>query len=202
MKFKAITIVFALLLYFTESTLAETYRDIGPLDTYSDLVKKFPKAIFTKMNPAWAQSHDVMYQIKGQGMSGTIIVKFYDARPFWKEQLSQSNIADNNDWMKEMAEAPDDSITVAWIRWIPDIPFPVSRLIKKYGKPEKEDFNEEDYQPYKEWSKKGLQAFLTDDGKNVLRIDFSFTAAERRQAHKNKFGFVPPWLQEKKTKSK
>lgn len=66
---------------------AETYRDIGPYDTLGDLKKMFPGATFTRRHPAWAQPTDVMYEVAGSGMSGTIVVKFYDSRPEYKKVL-------------------------------------------------------------------------------------------------------------------
>lgn len=74
------------------------------------------------------------------------------------------------------------------VRWLPDSPFPVSRLIKKYGKPEKSDFAEENYKPYKEWKSKGIRASLSDDEKKVILIDFYTTAKEFYVACKEKYG--------------
>jgi hypothetical protein len=64
----------------------EIYRGIGPLADLADLKGMFPGATFEKLTPAWAQDHDVLYQITGKGMSGTIVVKFYDGRPVWRKR--------------------------------------------------------------------------------------------------------------------
>lgn len=88
-----------------------------------------------------------------------------------------------------MRELPSraNSELVSWVRWIPDAPFPVARLVTKYGKPEVSDFSKDNFKPFKEWKKRGVQAFLDDEGKNVVRIDFDFTKKEQDEAFKRKF---------------
>ena len=55
-----------------------------------DLKGKFPKASFKRLNPGWAKETDVMYQITGEGMSGTIVVRLYDERPQYKEFIANN----------------------------------------------------------------------------------------------------------------
>lgn len=182
---------------------AETYKGISPLDSLSDLKAKFPGATFKREHPAWAQENDVMYSITGEGMSGTIVVNFYDDRPYWRQLLSEEQDETKKEALRSLANTPDDEITVSTVRWVPDYPFPVSRLITKYGKPDRSDFSEDNYQAYKEWTSRRMRAYLTDDAKNVMRIDFGFTDKERQDAWKKKFGFVPNSLsKEKKGKKK
>jgi hypothetical protein len=157
---------------------AELYQGIGPLDTLADLKKKYPNATFVKMNPAWAQEHDVMYQIKGSGISGTIIVKFYDGRPNWRARSQEATDEKQKALYQRLANAPDDDVMVEWVRWLSSVPFPVERLITKYGKPDKSGFTDDDYQPYKEWTQKGIFVRLSDDGKMVLAVDFTHTKKE------------------------
>src|SRR3989337_1644867 len=72
-----------LLLLIPSSGSAEIYQGILPKDTLGDVKARFPHAQFTKITPAWAQPKDFLYSITGEGLSGTIIVKFDDGRPFW-----------------------------------------------------------------------------------------------------------------------
>ncbi len=192
------------------SAVAETYQGIGPWDTLGDVKARFPKAKFEKSSPAWAQSTDVMYQVSGRGMSGTIVVNFFDPRPRWKksleefiswEDLEQTQAPSSGfdpaklesarqeaiqkkieSWEKLIEQPDDEALTVEWVRWVPFLPFPLQRLIAKYGKPEKAGFSDDDFQPYRAWTKKGVVAYLTDDEKKVERIDFNFTPEECRRA--------------------
>lgn len=178
-----------LLVFIALPALAEIYKGVGPYDTLSDLKGKFPGATFNKIQPAWAQEYDVMYQITGVGLSGTIIVKFHDSRPLWKTMLEKTDNESLKEAYRKMAERPDEDVVVSWVRWVPDLPFSVTRLITKYGKPDKDDFSEENYQPYKQWDAKGIIAYLSDDGKQVVRIDFFFTDKELKDTYKAKFGY-------------
>jgi hypothetical protein len=185
------------------SVHSETYKDIGPLDTLGDLKAKFPKAQFKKLTPAWAQETDVMYQVSGEGMSGKIIVKFYDGRPNYREALQKNPDNENSEFLKKLVTQNDDeAISVEWVRWIPDYLIPLTRFISKYGKPDRTGFADEDFQPYRLWEVKGLAAYLTDDEKNVVRVDFQFTRDESRKAYVRKYGFIPPWLKESSSTKK
>lgn len=196
-----LVLLFAILISsFPESSSAEIYLGIGPFDNLSDLKSKFPNATFTREDPAWPQDHDVMYTISGAGISGTIVINFYDAYAKWQKEFDAEQNEEKKRLMKELPSPAENSEMVAWVRWMPDTPFPVTRLVTKYGKPEVSDFSQDDFKPYKEWKKRGIQAFLTDDGKKVLRIDFAFTEKERGEAMKQKFGFAQP--KETKTKNK
>ena len=176
---------------------AESYREIGPLDSLGDVKARLPSAEVEKLSPAWAQPTDSMYQFSGTGLPGVIIVAFYDARPNQKKILETID----NDSVKTLyknlsSQSDDDALTVSWVRWIPDEAFPLQRLIAKYGPPEKSAFSNENFQPYRAWKKKGVAAYLTDDEKKVVRIDYSHTKAEQRAAYIKKYNFVPDWLKE------
>jgi hypothetical protein len=75
-----------------------------------------------------------------------------------------------------------NSVSIQWVRWAPDSPIPITRLIAKYGKPEKSDFNSDDFKPYKSWPTRGITAYTSDDGKRVHRIDFNFTEKDYKAA--------------------
>jgi hypothetical protein len=183
---------------------AEIYRRIIPYSTLGDVKKLFPGATFNKMHPAWAQETDVMYKIDGVGIQGLIIIKFDDSRPTFKKMEAEA--ADNNAqelWKSLANESEEDGLGVSWVRWVLDTPFSVDRLITKYGKPEKSDFSQEDFQPYKEWTSRGIAANLSDDGKKVMSIEFQFTPKEMKDAWNKKFGvYKAPSPQEEATGKK
>jgi len=182
-------------LAFAGIAQAAIYRDIGPLDTLGDTKKRFPSAKFEKLAPAWAQEDDIMYKITGFGLSGTIVVKFHDERPRWRKQAEETTDQDTKKMFAAFANDSDDSVQVQWVRWIPIDPIPLQRFLAKYGPPEGKGFADEDLQPFREWTSQGLSAYLTDDEKAVVRVDFNFTTDEECGAWKAKTGSVPAFLQ-------
>ena len=179
------------------NSFSEIYQGIGPIDTLGEVKSKFPNAKFTKLNPAWAQETDALYQITGSGMSGIIIINFFDGRSLWASTLKDSNNTNDLNALKDLANQSDDAaLTVGWVRWVPDRIIPLSRFIAKYGNPEKKGFSDENRQPYRTWDKKGLTTYLTDDEKNVMRVDYDFTMDEMQKAYLEKYGSLPPFLKD------
>ncbi len=175
------------LLFIALPVSAEIYMGILPNSTLGDVKARFPHADYRKIKPAWAQASDAVYEISGVGLSGTIIINFYDARPYalqlLDEVLRKNLNQDTIDSIRSVTDQPDDSaLRVIWVRWAPDKPFPVQRLISKYGIPEVSGFSEIDFQPYRAWKKKGLTAVLSDDEKDVFRIDFFPTPEDLKSA--------------------
>ncbi|MRS05265.1 hypothetical protein EG832_18925 [bacterium] len=192
-------LLFAILMFsFPVSSSAELYLGIGPFDNLSDIKKKFPNATFTRENPAWAQDYDVMYTISGEGISGTIVILFHDSYAKWKKQIEAEQDEAKKRFMEGAPHPVENQEIISWVRWVPDQPFSITRLVTKYGKPEITGSSQDNFKPYKEWNKRGIQAHLTDDEKNVMRIDFTFTQKERDEAMKQKYGFALP----KETKTK
>lgn len=189
MKKSDLLVIFILGIVITPATVAgETYRGIG-LDSLADLKAKFPGAQFRRMNPAWAQPSDVMYSITGAGMSGTIVVTFDDPRPLWRERAEKESDDEHKKLLRQLAdESDDEAITVRWVRWIPQNPIPLARLIVKYGAPERSGFSDEDLEPYRTWAKKGVTAYLSDDEKHIIRIDFTFTLEELIAGYGKRWG--------------
>ena len=181
-------LVWLLVFVIPSVTIAEIYLGIGPRDNLATLRKKFPNANFNKEKPAWGEDIDELYSITGQGISGNIVVLLNDYYELWKRQVEKEPDTEKRKAMTEMPSPSADNEVIRWVRWIPDSPFPATRLIAKYGKPEISDFSSDDYRPYKEWKKRGVRAYLTDDSKKVLGIDFTFTAKERSDASIEKFG--------------
>lgn len=170
---------------------AEVYQGIGPLDTLADIKAKFPGATFEQSHPAWAQDQDIIYSITGMGLHGATVVKCTDWRPLWRARLASATDEATIKTLTVLAGGGDGSVTVEWVRWVPAEVIPLRRLIAKYGPPEEKGFAQDSFQPYRRWTKKGLTAYLSDDEKGVVRIDYEFTPAENCLAWKSKYPEIP-----------
>ena len=181
---------------------AEVYQGIRPDMKLAEVKALFPQATVEMFRPSWAQDSDAMCRINGSGLSGTIVVKFDDPRPYYRG-LSQGIVKNPTDsifvnssftpasFWEDKANAPDDSaLTVAWVRWVPLEPIPLGRLISKYGNVYSNGVTDDDFQPYREWHDRGVTAYLADDESKVRRIDFTFTPREIRDEMERQF----PWL--------
>ena len=174
---------------------AECYNGIKPLDTLADIKSYYPGATFTKLNLAWAKDGDVIYNITGAGISGTIMVKFNDNRHYFRTLLNVATDSTEIAWYKSLVYAPEDNITVDWVRWTPTASIPLQRYINKYGQPEISDYREDNMMPFRKWNSREITAYLSDDLNNVIFVDFNFTIEEEREAHQKRYGFVPDYLQ-------
>jgi hypothetical protein len=181
-------ILLVLIFSLSSQAFAEIYQDIKPYSTLGEIKTKFPNATFSKITPASAQKYDAMYSVTGTGINGEIFVKFHDLRSFWKEQSDAASDEATQELYSRLAQLSDDSISVTWVRWVPGTSFPVERLIEKHGTPDKSGFADEDDAPFKKWTSKGIYAHLSEDGEEVLEIDFTFTEKEILRAQKEKFG--------------
>lgn len=193
MRTMMMAVIVAVILAMTSLSLnAETYQGIGPYDTLADVKAKFPNARFVKDNPAWATETEVLYRITGSGLSGTILVMFSDIRAVIQKRANDAKEpASKEEWNTQLANmTDDDALIVKWVRWAPDKPVPLDRVIQKHGKPDKKDITD-DMLPIREWQNKGLSALLTDDEKRVIFIQFNFTKEEIRKAWKTKYDNVP-----------
>jgi hypothetical protein len=174
---------------------AEVYQGVGPLATFADVKTLFPQATIERLQPAWAQPEDVLYALSGAGISGTIIVKFYDGRPAYRRRLIIETDDARRRMYEELASNTDDAaLSVEWVRWIPFEPVPLKRFVSKYGEADSSGFRDDNMVPFRQWSR-GILANLDDDSKNVLNVEFSFTEAEERAAWKQKYNFVPEYLE-------
>ena len=67
-----------------------------------------------------------MYSVSGAGIQGTIIIKFHDPRPFFKKMMEETTDNNSKEIYKDFVEdSEENSLSVSWVRWIPDAPFPV-----------------------------------------------------------------------------
>lgn len=179
------------------SAASEIYMGIEPYSSLGDVKQLFPSATIERLKPAWAQKEDVLCQITGKGLSGTIIVKFHDPRPMFTELASEQSAAQPNTevaniW-EELANEPDDgALSVQWVRWIPYAQISLKRVIAKYGKPSYAGFRDDDLMPLRSWPNRAMSAYLSDDEKFVIFIDFNFTEKERNAAHRKRYGDSAP----------
>ncbi len=191
-----------MLALFSSLANAEIYHGIEPFFSLGEVKSLFPTATVKKLEPAWAQPEDALYQFTGKGINGSIVVYFMDFRPKFKKDLEQNTDPENFAVLQKLSqESDEDSLTVFSVRWVPDDVIPVQRLITKYGKDSKTAFDGE-YRPYREWESKGVTANLSDDEKFVRSIEYSFTKSEKRQAHLKKYNFIPEHLKEDENKPK
>ena len=146
----------------------------------------FPNAEFKKINPAWAKEEDQLYEISGTGLSGIIIIKLTDRSAEYKKYIRENPNEKKVLGMDIIYEPRDEIIEVNWVRWIPSEKIPLQRLISKYGAPDDSGFDENDFKPYKSWSPRGIDAYLSDDGVYVLGIDYSFTIEDFCKARKDR----------------
>lgn len=182
------TAIFAISSSFPMNVKAEIYRNIQPSSTLEELKKQFPGATFQEVKAAWTSKSEFLYEVKGPGLPGTMVVKMNDYSFYFQEYIKDKKPEDIDDWQRKMAITNDSSKSTEWVRFIPDYPIPVERLISKYGLAEKTGYREDDFQPYKSWPSKGVHVTLSDDSKKVLQIDYTFTQKERCDSYKAKFG--------------
>ena len=99
-------------------------------------------------------------------------------------------------------KSDEEAIVVSWVRWVPYTPIPLERFITKYGKPDVSAFSDEDMAPYKSW-KRGLLVNLTDDGKKVLTVEYSFTQEDKASAWYIKYpnSIYNPYIRKTKPKT-
>ncbi len=191
--------LFLAILLFLSPMVAqcEIYQEINLFDSLGEVKAKFPNATAKKMLPAWLQADDALYEFTGQGLNGKIIIRFYDPRPDNKKRFEASDDKSKFSYLNDQASKSDDeALYVSWVRWMPGTPFPVRRLVSKYGQPEKSGFSDAAYEPYRTWESKGLTAYLTDDEITVTRIDFIYTRDEQRKQWLKRYQLIPEYLKE------
>lgn len=156
---------------------AEIYMGIRPFDTLADVKKLFPNATFKDLKPAWAKPSDRLMSISGPGISGTIIVLFYEHRMSDRGKSQHPDLPTIN---KMLGETDDVALEVEWVRWSPISPgVPLARLVSKYGAVFEKGYDASDFQPFRQWKAAGVLAVLSDDEKTVIGVDFTFTPEER-----------------------
>ena len=162
------------------SLRGEVYMGINYSDSLGQVRKLFPTAKITNAKPAWAKPEDALYSISGEGIAGTIVVKFNDTRPLFKMLADTSVPGTNREKYEKLAsQSDDDALTVQWVRWAPDTAIPLKRLVEKYGPWDKKEIHIQSYQSQRTWTKRKISAHIADDDKSVQMIDFDFTPDEK-----------------------
>lgn len=192
---KAFSLLFAVLI--STSAHGEIYQGIQPNSTMTDLKALFPGATIKFVETAWATKGEALYQVTGPGLSGKMMIKFSDTSAFFKDYISEHPDQETSDALRELSVSSDNSMSVDWVRYVPESYIPIERLISKYGQPEKSGFAEVDFSPYKSWESKGVFASLTDNAKFVLFIDYTFTTKERCDVLKQRNDWVPDYCKKK-----
>ncbi len=163
---------------------AEIYQGIGPLDTMADLKAKYPHATFEQLHPAWAQEQDVMYKITGQGLSGLIIIKFVDHRPDYRHRSLVTQDEPTIKFLTYLMNMSDDeSLDVEWVRWIPEAPVPLQRLVAKYAPPRRRGLGRKISNHTEDGQRRGSPLFFLMTRKQCCE---STTSLRRMNT-------VPPW---------
>lgn len=170
---------------------SEIYRGILPLATMKDLKTLFPGAEFTFVKTAWASGEESLYKVTGPGLPGKMMIKFTDSSIFFKKYVEQLPSEEVDEFDRNMAISSDETMSVDWVRYIPDTQIPIDRLVSKYGPAEESGFSEDTFNPYKLWKSKGVYASLSDDKRYALSIDYYFTDNELCLAYMKKYRRMP-----------
>lgn len=193
---RRILVVFILTVTF-KSSIAEVYKDFVPYTSIAQMKANYPNARFDVVKAAWVRENDIFLKITGAGLAGTIYVatsKLSDDSIKQKIESFKAIIAkqpdqDNTYWNNKVASheryltlSNDEKYSIDWLRWVPDVSFPLERLKAKFGEPDKYDYSESDFQPFAEWFKRGLRVNLTDDKKMVHSIEYYFTDEDYNKA--------------------
>jgi hypothetical protein len=185
--------IFLLLILFSNISVAEIYKDFLPGDSLAIIKTKYPNAKLEEIKAAWVKDNESFIGLTGVGIIGSINLKFSTLDDFIKEMIkyTEDEIAKNpssdnsenerliNSFNESLNRPLDQRLTLDWLRWVSPDPIPFERLVSKYGKPEKCDFDPDTFQPICLWLSKGVSANLSDDKKYVYSIEFSFTAEDR-----------------------
>lgn len=174
---------------------AEGFQGITAGQTLGSIKAQFPAATIESVDAAWVTESDGFYRLSGQGFPGKLYLMFSDMRPFHRKMLEQvsekieaaptgtitrKDIFTFEYWTKLANETTDNSLKISNMRWVPDASIPLQRYIAKYGKPDKSGFSDADMRPYAAWEKRGIYLNLSDDQKQVISVEFSFTKEDER----------------------
>jgi len=140
-------------------------------------------------------------KVTGPGIKGTIIVKFNDSRPAARAALASLNasetLADSVKeymrafWTEQTELTDDEAIETEWVRWVPEEPIPLTWLTGKYGVPDTRGFNDQTFEPYRQWTKRAVLASIGSDTTMVRLVEFQYTKTEYARVYHDKFGVWP-----------
>jgi len=178
---------------------AEIYKDFTPNLSLEQIKSNYPNAVLQDIKAAWVKEDEALLKLSGGGISGAIMLKLSTmdklANSLMGYLQSELEMAKNDEekakaqeniifWKNYIALPKEKKLTLDWVRWIPESPFPFERIQGKYGKPDSCEYSDEDYAPFCNWKKKGVLVNLTDDRKRVTSVEYTFTK-EERELYKN-----------------
>ena len=174
---------------------AEVFSDVWYWDSLTEVKKKFPNATYIDHAPAWLKPGQRFIEIKGSGLSHTLLIHFEDAGPEAKklllERASSADLktAAEADWITaeivRLKDHPNDFIRVERVRIVYRDEVPISRFKTRYGEPTSCKFNES-FDQVCEWEKRSMSAKLSNDGKFVYQADTYFTLAEQVESFRRR----------------
>lgn len=171
--FKNIALII-LVLTIPKIATAEVYKDFEPFLSLKVIKERYPNAVFSEIKAAWVKQNEVFLDMHGAGISGNIYLKL-SAIEYEKKLDLETNPEMISFYQRMINKPQDERLTLDWVRWIPINSIPFERLTTRYGKAEKCDYLEENFIPYCSWESKGVLATLSNDKKNVIYIEYSFT---------------------------
>ena len=180
-------------LVFSNFSLAEIYKDFTPYISLKKIKENYPNAKFEEVKAAWVTKDEALIKLTGAGLAGTTYLALSNTDSEWQKDISDSEIkiAENpNDDNLELLAAIDkarffinrpldEKLLLNWLRWVPDSPLPLERLINRYGNPDAYGVDDESFQQYCDWTKRNVRAKLSDDKKNVFTIEYAFTSTKK-----------------------
>ena len=198
---------------FCNSLQAEIYKDFLPFITLKQVKLNYPNAKFEDAKPAWASEDEALFTMTGEGLAGTIVLYFAKTDKLYNERIAEHESASLSDspekvlthqslinYYKTKLSIPlEDRLTLRWVRFVPTAEIPYERLVSRYGKAEKCDYDPETFKPYCSWSTKGVTVSLNDNKKMVETVEYTFTSEEMFPAPKSE---AKPSLKKKSPKPK
>ena len=178
MKQRHSLVLIVLMLLQPITAQAETYLGIGPLDSRAMVLGKLPGARLEEVRPVWIAEDEWLYEIKGTGISGTVLFKTSRRShlEFLRLMLSVAQrqrdsisvfgsdadrggsymsfldrqIQENTEALERDHLIAKDSAQVKWIRWLPVNPIPLRRFVGKYGDGATKGYSDISMEPYYE----------------------------------------------------
>jgi hypothetical protein len=174
---------------------SEILQGINYWATLGEVKATYPNAKFEPVMAAWVTKDQAFIKITGRGLPGTIYIAFEDTRQQWVgfdeskassllEKMGKIPTRENIESAIKVADQlsklnENEGLRVEWVRWIPDSSISKERVEGRYGK-SKCEFND-DFQPICTWKSRALTSRMSDDGKQVLFFETTFTPEEKEK---------------------
>lgn len=186
--FFIIVVVFTL---FASSASADKYFGIYPFASLYDVKSIYPNAQYTEKKPAWLKEDQKFVSIYGSGIDGVISIIFTDDLRISQNLLTQihNKKADGIGLLRAedlllqslpknievYRSKPEDAHWIVdEIRWTPPGELKLSKFIKRYGKPNAEEIDE-NMNRYKIWNKFNDIRAIVDDKDIIDTVFYTFS---------------------------